>query len=596
MKDQDPPKEVTLTQFVGSVTSKLKNVSYLGRLFDITKINPLDLEESAKLLTALQFKTTDFESIADGSRLLPKGVGYRPETGGDQVSESQMIFESSTLEKKFTQHVKVNAGLEGVVSASASVMFNSFARTNRGRRAMFTWMSAEVEAPAIRLLGADDGYTDGHNLSPEFTNAVIALKVDGGETEYDNFVQKFGTHFATEVTFGGMAYQTIRIDSETYESLIEENIDISTEAEATFKQFSGGASYSESNKKSKEFKRQTETTQEQLRFRGGVPNSDINAWMASVPGNPAPIRVSLEQLDKLFTKEYFPEKDIEEKGKLLARAIEKHIKSGSVGNPNNIFVIDNDNKLAVYSYEGANGVGKWISKKHPLVTLQKDENIDFAFSAGNNLIFTLDNKNTLKRYEFSGAGEHMTLKPGSGNIVSHNFSANHDDIKAITASSDGMIFEIKKPNNGSAAIFWYQCISESGAVGWQIGSGSKLHKVPYKNAFCVGDHKLYFYDPTPDGENVARNQYLGSSGENIWVKNNNPIVLNKTPWKGLLQEKLHTLIGRADGIFFAVDEGGSIYWFKDNGFDIKSDKFVAAPGSGTRLDSTVDLEKVKFIF
>ncbi|MFV8782621.1 MAC/perforin domain-containing protein [Microbulbifer sp. SA54] len=591
----DTDNEYTLRQFVGSISGKFKNISYLGRLFDITKINPLDLEESSLLLTALEFLPDDFKPVADGSRLLPEGVGYRPETGGDQISESQMIFESSTLEKKFSQHVKVNAGLEGVIKASASRMFNTFARTNRGRRSMFTWMSAEVEAPAIRLLDKDDGYSAPLKISQELKNAVQNL-INANAAEYDIFIQRFGTHFANEVTFGGIAYQTIRIDADTYESLVQSGVEIGTEAEATFKKFSAGASNTEKNELSEEFQRKTETKQEQLRFRGGTPNSDINAWMASVPLNPAPIKVSLRQLDELMTEQNFPDiTDIDTIRGLLRQAIDKYIKSSNIGDPNNIFSITQDNMLQVSSYEGENGIGTWVARRHPL--LQLKEEVSFAFSSGKDLLFTIDKTNQLKCYEFTGVGESMEIKEPAGKVICHNFLPKIEKTHSIIVTDDGMIFVFQQGTNNRFDVFWYQYLNGISVPGWQTGSGSDVYYVASFQAFCTGDHKLYFYMPAASETGfVARNQYLGSSGERDWVIDGDPQKVSQLPWDGVISGYPAAIVGRQNGVFFPVDDSGNVYWCKDNGMGVESSGYIAAPGSRTRINDEFDLKGSKFIF
>ena len=119
------------------------------------------------------------------------------------------------------------------------------------------------------------------------------------------FIQYFGTHFFTEVTFGAKFVQHHKISQKTYESLKKSKI--SVEAQASYSGlFSIGGGFSldkEQSEAASNFTKSVETTTYTL---GSTPpsNGDAMTWAASVDQNPVPMLYSLSSIDVLFTEAF----------------------------------------------------------------------------------------------------------------------------------------------------------------------------------------------------------------------------------------------------------------------------------------------------
>ena len=119
------------------------------------------------------------------------------------------------------------------------------------------------------------------------------------------FIEYYGTHFFTEVTFGAKFVQNHKISQKTYESLKKSKI--SVEAQASYSGlFSIGGGFSldkEQSEAASNFAKSVETTTYTL---GSTPpsNGDAMTWAASVDQNPVPMLFSLSSIDELFTETF----------------------------------------------------------------------------------------------------------------------------------------------------------------------------------------------------------------------------------------------------------------------------------------------------
>ena len=119
------------------------------------------------------------------------------------------------------------------------------------------------------------------------------------------FIQYYGTHFFTEVTFGAKFVQHHKISQKTYESLKKSKI--SVEAQASYSGlFSIGGGFSldkEQSEAASNFAKSVETTTYTV---GSTPpsNGDAVTWAAFVDQNPVPMLYSLSSIDILFTEPF----------------------------------------------------------------------------------------------------------------------------------------------------------------------------------------------------------------------------------------------------------------------------------------------------
>jgi hypothetical protein len=140
-------------------------------------------------------------------------------------------------------------------------------------------------------------------LTENFMNLVRAA---GNQTQgitWRTIIQRFGTHYIEQVTFGGRCLYQYALSSRSIEELRLMSIDVSL----TAKMFSIGiqSGFNVSDNKTQAFMKRIEDTKEI--YIGSEPSQDWNKWHANLRDNPAPIQYTLFPLADLLMPHYFSE-------------------------------------------------------------------------------------------------------------------------------------------------------------------------------------------------------------------------------------------------------------------------------------------------
>ncbi len=307
-----------------SDTPRLKNISYLGRTWDITTVDPLNIPKSAKGPLALR---SDQELVLseDGQVMIPKATDYTPGTSGGEFKETKMVFTAYDYQSSFEQSFSFNVGKGKKASFGASESYNKKKQETGSSKAMFTHVDAIVQ---IYKLAYSRQQAPNVPLDAKFSEAVETLPASTASA-YQAFIEHFGTHYSAMVIMGGRAYQETRIHIDTYSNLISQGIDVSLEAKASFKaDFSAKAGAKTSNQE--KYENETQDGRESIYTNGGTLNSNIDTWASSVKEDPVPFEMNLYTLDTLLTGDYFPDDpDIDIKRITLKKHIDAYIEKNT---------------------------------------------------------------------------------------------------------------------------------------------------------------------------------------------------------------------------------------------------------------------------
>ena len=291
----------------GSHHESLKNVSLVGGCYDILKIDPLDISlYGTKFARAFAFE--EFEDLPDQTASKPVALEYLPAYGGGSdrvVSE----FSSATdfqdfLRTQATVGVSDAAGKLFCATASASYESLSHQTTERGR--VLTSVSERVNRFRLRL-SDNSGLLF---LSPEIEEALRGLPVEGGP-EFDAFIARFGTHYLKSALYGGRATLRMSVTTEDYSSLVEQKVDVSAEAKATFELVSANGKVGREDKRSRKFVESRSLTVERMVYVGGYTQESLDMWAMTVPEQPMPIEAEFEPLHRLLTPTFLPDLDLD---------------------------------------------------------------------------------------------------------------------------------------------------------------------------------------------------------------------------------------------------------------------------------------------
>lgn len=149
-------------------------------------------------------------------------------------------------------------------------------------------------------------FTNPPPFDPGFLSWAKKLAVPKiGDEAVLEFVQYYGTHFFTDVTFGAKFVQHHKLSQKTFESL--KKSEISVEAQASYSGlFSIGGGFSLDKKQSEAASNFSKSVETITYTVGSTPpsNGDALTWAATVNQNPVPMLYSLSPIDVLFTEPF----------------------------------------------------------------------------------------------------------------------------------------------------------------------------------------------------------------------------------------------------------------------------------------------------
>ncbi|MDJ0509755.1 MAG: MAC/perforin domain-containing protein [Crocosphaera sp.] len=300
------------------------NLTFLGRCYDILELDPLDTARTAKTEYVFDFNIEASQTIpGEHGRVIPLGTNFSPGESGGIESETEIIFTVWDLQKMLGSTLKIGSTLLSLVTKilpfSLSANYKKFKRELTEEKQIYTVTKGELIDFNLELdLGSSH-----LSLRETLHNAVIALPRDEPSDSYQLFINKWGTHFAQLVRFGGLAYQTIHLDASRYQKLLEQGIDISAQASGIF-QLNFDMSTNISLDKS------LIQRSEQIRFLGGTPSNNLEEWFKSIRQDPASVEMSLLPLYELFTPQFFPnDSAIAQKQELMKQAVINYLERES---------------------------------------------------------------------------------------------------------------------------------------------------------------------------------------------------------------------------------------------------------------------------
>ena len=148
--------------------------------------------------------------------------------------------------------------------------------------------------------------TDPPPFHPGFVSWVKKLaSSDASQDDLVQFIEYFGTHYVSEVTFGARFTKQHKVSQTEYKELRDKKI--SVEAQASYSgivSVGGGFSLdSEQRSAASTFQKSVETSTITV---GAAPlsNGDAMTWASSVKENPVPTKYSLSSVYDLFTERY----------------------------------------------------------------------------------------------------------------------------------------------------------------------------------------------------------------------------------------------------------------------------------------------------
>ena len=269
--------------------------------YDIFYIDPFHIDNAdAKkglIFERLGLKDRDYV-IQDGNIYHKAGFNYLAVDSGWGSKETKYHASTRSFLDEFSFSIKLGASkgqkdekAKGSLSGSYSKMTKDVTKDKRA----WTTSRQDIVKYHVTTVG------NGQRLSRGFIDAVLALPETGGRSAYDTFVKNWGTHYPTQIEYGGI-YMGIRSMTESQViKTIEEGWDIKAEAQVPVKGVSTSGTGSYGQKEIKTNSQLDRHSKSKYQYRGGT--GGLGGW--TVNEGAQPVSIQLKRLHELLDTRRF---------------------------------------------------------------------------------------------------------------------------------------------------------------------------------------------------------------------------------------------------------------------------------------------------
>ncbi len=316
--------------YEGIKNKKEIDINGLGRCYDIRQIDPLQWtqetlksQRSARVFDFFRDNQTRQFDFNQKQYAVPMGVSVVHDSRGKGEVSYKHVITANQFENSVLQEYRLGVGIPKVASAKASIGFKNTNGGSSKNSNMFTFTKQLATYYKTDIQTDHPTYT--HKLDDIFYDGVRQL---GHTMSANEFVQNFGTHFASTTAYGGNFLQRTTISQQEYAHYSKNEREFKLDVEATIKKINVSAGTTQGSTNSNSNSQSVMTSNMELLTVGGDPNiQNPTKWSKTVKNNPTVIEVQLTSLATLLTAKYFPNiPNIAMKQKLLLAAISEKVK------------------------------------------------------------------------------------------------------------------------------------------------------------------------------------------------------------------------------------------------------------------------------
>jgi hypothetical protein len=295
-------------------------------------MDPLNLGATSKNQNVIDIDVGAGHTVQtrDGYYSVPAGVRHEAPFSMSYESASTVMSSSYEFQRQLKLAVGVEAGVDGAFEFSASASSRDMEKQTESRKRTFVYSRAYQEDHIVDLDFDNDKAPLA--VTPEFRDAVLALpypnEMPDWQARYEQFVERFGTHFTKGIRLGGLALQRTSGLATSYLRSTESERTLESKAGVQLEAIKGGASAQVAVATAGQTDQQYSLERTSLEFRGGhgSPTGINDEWIQSLGDRPTIVKAQLERLSYLLTPRFFPGEDfIDELQKLVDIAIENWI-------------------------------------------------------------------------------------------------------------------------------------------------------------------------------------------------------------------------------------------------------------------------------
>lgn len=334
----------------------LPGLDWLGAGFDILRFDPL---EPNNLQNRKRFRTVIMTNSPDragnrGQYLKPYGTFFGSESAGKVADSSAWVTSYESFQNSFSIGASGSVSVPKVASSSLSGSYSEMNSSSVGSESIYMINKniRRIHRADIRLTWKEVGTGQKYKqkVDPIFKDDVTGLPLPrtaydklaethinakgqrfptelfAVKAQYEMFLRKYGTHYASAVTWGGQYISRTQIRRQDYERSRMTQMDFKNTAEVQIKKVKVGRSVEFGMGSGVSNGTSTTNFRREVFVQGGNGEDDLDKWRDKVDLNPAPVQMEFTSICDLLIKELFPnDPDIETKKEILRLVTENYI-------------------------------------------------------------------------------------------------------------------------------------------------------------------------------------------------------------------------------------------------------------------------------
>lgn len=301
------------------------NAEGLGRCYDIRYVDPINWSnetlrfgQRASVIALIRDDSRRPARHNDKDYVVPKGVVFTSEIIGDSEAQSKFAATSYEYETEVLEEYRADISQKKVGSAKMSAAFKDVNNVKGKNTSLYAFSKMYKQYYKLDLYFDDPSHQ--HYIDPRFWNGVKEL---GHDITASEFINKFGTHYASTTYYGGNFFQRRTVSQSEYSYYESSESEFKIDIEGTIKKVNFDVGTTQNIRNDQGETEQVKMSSANIYTVGGDLNQyRPDLWAASVLQNLAVVKVSLTRISDLLTAENFPDiPNINEKRQLLEAAI-----------------------------------------------------------------------------------------------------------------------------------------------------------------------------------------------------------------------------------------------------------------------------------
>lgn len=324
----------------------LPGLDWYGRSIDVLKLDFMEITASElPPKTVIQVVNSDNRAGTKQNMVKPHGSIFSTKSRGSDSMNKEWVESYADVTSNFSVNVNASVGVAKLGGGSLSASYSEMNNNKVGSKSVYFFEKVErtIQSLTMEMTWYGDSMDDRYRQKLDFgfrekvgnlpvpNSDVQAIRVESlrknkplpssiqqYKDAYMEIIKLYGTHFITDVAYGGKFIKRYEFDQKTYENTRATKFDFQAQMKAKIKVVDVGAGGGFSTAEKVTIGGAAGTINSKVYSTGASGVTNKAAWSAALATDMGPVDVTITLHSDLLNDIFFPgDKNIEKKRKIL---------------------------------------------------------------------------------------------------------------------------------------------------------------------------------------------------------------------------------------------------------------------------------------